>query len=285
MATEYSLAGDHNLSNKVLPQLAVHLLGSDKIESSELVGEGYSKRVWRVELIDGDRFIVKQCLNLWCAWNEVTAYDYLDFLGLDHSPLTDASGRILIFGDFGLGTLRFASEKSIRKIGWTLRRLHDGLHQIEIDDRSDNYLLSAIVDRAQKQGYRPPQSVPTHGDVGPTNTVVLPDGDFKFLIDFEEFDLGDPLADIMVACVEFASMQPNLAAEICKWLEQSYFGVHRQDDRFESWIDNRQRLALAESTLDVLEEWAPKFGQQEMATLYRKNRPAVLKALEQSSLA
>ena len=166
----------------------------------------------------------------------------------------------------------------MRGIGWTLRRLHDGRHAIEADPRDDKYLPNAIVERARKQGYRPQAAVPTHGDVGPTNSVVWPGGAFRFFIDFEEFGLGDPLADLMVACVEFTVRHPAQADMILGALERSYFIANQDDPRLSAWRDAAQMTALAGATLDLLEAWAPRFGEHEAAELYRRHRQRVLDA-------
>ena len=265
-----------------IPQLALYVIGEDRVAGYRPVRDGYLNSLWRVATRDGEAFFVKRSRNAGCWRNEVRALCHLRGGGLPAPFLYAACAGILVFADDGLRPPVLMHEASARGAGRMLRRIHDGppLPRAAVDSGADTLVLR-IARAAMREGYEPPVApVPTHGDCHPLNMIVTPQGRLHHLIDFEEFCSGDALADLMIAAIECCRYAPRRDARILAWLLQGYFAWDEEEPRRSAWRDKRTRMALAQAGYAGLIDWAARNRMPEEAADLTAGRERILALIE-----
>lgn len=265
-----------------LPQIAIELIGIDRIVGQKAMREGNFNRVWRVTCNDGAGFVVKRFRSRWGRENEVAAHRTLRSAGLAGPEPVRIGGTVMVWRDTFGDTPKRLDEPFVRQVGYYLRQVH----RIPVRDPTvesaaiqDLRTLSRIVRRAVKRGYRSVSVGPVHGDLTPTNCLALPDGSFLYPIDWEEFGIGDPAADLMVALVEFGCAEPRRAADLTSWLVAGYRGRFEGGPGLDPMMASAARNALLESCFFVLRDWAVQDGDMDLAARYDRGREAAIAAI------
>ncbi|RED44690.1 phosphotransferase enzyme family protein [Aestuariispira insulae] len=264
-----------------MPQIAKDLIGAHRIADVFPMRKDYRNRVWRVVGGNQDRYIVKRFDNRIVFENELIAVHTLNRLGLPCPEIHSTGGLTVVYLDSGGRDLRHFGASAVRQAGFALRRLHDVPGEVfeetalQIPTQPNQ---ARII--AERNGY--PHRTGTvwcHGDFHPGNILFDGNGQFLHMIDFEDFAPGDPLADLAIGCVEFASHRPNEASRIIGALCGGYFDTAERDARFEEWQDPEIRLLLVEAAFQIVESWARANRRQDLITWYAGSKPAILKAI------
>lgn len=265
-----------------LPQAALYVIGESKILNYRPIKEIYQNYVWHVSTKDGQCFYVKHATSKWAWTNEVRAYYHLQGSGIEGPALYSAYNQTLIFSDNRLQRPILPKENTLRGAGRMLRRLHDsGTLEELATNTSENTLVLTAMKNAQRNGYTPQsEPVPTHGDVHPNNMIVLPTGSFSHFIDFEEFWIGDPLCDLMIAVIECCRFSPRRMQDVTTWLIEGYFGWDAEECRLVSWRHKAQRKILAKACYKALIDWAVLSRLPEEESDLRKWKLDILSAVE-----
>lgn len=256
------------ISMFAFPQIARDLIGNRRIVRRHPLKEGHS--LWRVYCGDGEVFIVKRFDSEDTFQNELLALSTLQSLRLPH-PLPFAYGGLTIIYRDAIGqSLDQFDDGRVRMAGHVLRQLHDApAPKFTARDMESPTQPNLTMWQAARHGYRSNEKpVWCHGDFHPGNLIYDPGGAFLHMIDFEDFGPGDPLADLAIACVEFACHRPQEAGRIIRSLCGGYFDGPLPTDRLYAWQDHNTRKTLCQSAFAVVKDWARTNRRDDLIAWY-----------------
>lgn len=275
-----------------ISQIAVELLRRrGGFRGAVKLAGGYTNRVWRAVRNDGSTVIVKQYRAPWTRANEERAIQCLGPLGMAPDRIEARSGTVLIWPDDEIVPIHTIDEWMCRDVGQALAKIHrlpsDRLeHGIRLatprTERSEWRTINRIGARAAKDiGYDVPAAAIVHGDPCLENVFQHPNRRFARFGDFEEFGLGDPMADLVVCLVEAGCSAPDRAERAINWILAGYFGPADPRSEWHALFMRADvRLSLAKAALDELSGWASSNRETDLVARYAMGRQATLRALE-----
>lgn len=273
-------------------QIAIELLRRrGGVRGAVKLAGGYTNRVWRVIRNDGSVVIVKQYRTPWTCANEERAIRCLGPLGLAPTSVEAKSGTVLIWPDDSVVPISNIDEWMCRSIGRALSRIHrtsvvrleQGVQPAVLRSEKPEWrTVNRIGARAAKEvGFDQPAPAVIHGDPCLENVFRASDGRFERFGDFEEFGLGDPMADLSVCLVEAGCSAPDRAADVIRWILLGYFGLADPELPWSGLFSRADvRRGLAGAALDELAGWASRNREPDLVNRYGGGRPKVLEVLE-----
>lgn len=260
-----------------VPEIALNLIGKDRIRGWVDLRGGYNNRVWRV-LGQDQAWIVKSFRSQWLRRNEAAAITQLGGLGLAPPTLFAQTATALIWQDDGLVPARALDEGMARSMGHALRRIHEAGPVAGSKDDADWRTVNRIgKGAAERSDYHSLTQGPVHGDARLGNALADASGRFVRFSDFEEFGRGDQVADLVLCLVETACDNPAMAERAVEWVVSGY--VASGPGLLPAISDENVRRALAGAALAELSAWAESQGVGLLVERYVQGAGAAFDAL------
>lgn len=265
-----------------VPEYAIQCVGRHRVRAADAVYGGFANNVWRLRLAGGDTVFVKRLTDRRSFDNEVHANELLVAAGLPAPSLHLRGAMLLLYRSTGAGIATNLTERLVRQTGFELRRLH-ALGSCDDATNDQSVERPTLIERIAS---RVPEHVGdraiwcmTHGGVSPENVVVSHFGEFGHFVDFEDFSPGDPLIDVIVACLSFATFCPANADDGVRFLLRGYADGCECSAFRERWSDRRGRSALAEAAMDEMIAEARSRARDERLARYLDGRGDALNAV------
>ena len=264
-----------------LPEFAIQLIGRHRIARHAPVRDQFFNNVWRVTTHDDEELVVRRMVDGQAFARENAALMLLSESGLPAPTVMARGATVMVYRASAGEPMTFPDEGLLRQSGYALRRLHGLGRAVPTPDAcpQNPAPIERVVRRAPDLAGPQALWCPTHGDLEPGNVLVGLDRNVVHLLDFETFAPGDPLVDLMIACIAFATRFPAEAGEVVRLLQRGYFDGLGDEALLKRWCDAGQRTALAEVCLEESAAWAEDRLRPDRAEALRAGRRQALDAI------